>query len=343
MKIYYSSSLWDKRKGFCGVPQRVNWQFKYEGNTHHIPVIYRFSKGIVFDVITILDEEKLRSFFEKYEAIEETLTPLERRCAEQEHPYQPLSLKEICIDDKVIKNGYSSSSTVSMPWAKDDYKQTLNLRKAYADILKDTKCFSCHRFCLPYPNADSKIQKMLRLFRLNKIKKLKFSTEAITKFFPLDIHFNMSDQESPKEITFVHPKTGIEHKLYFQNPESVEIPLSEEKNHSFYAMQTMYEIEPALSQGDYLAFDTSTQYIEPPEGRFSPTAAGAIGIIGGSCGPTAIFAASDNKEEKIPCGLHGLPLHSCFSVPNFNKEDNMDFVIEGIHIRSCEGKAYSFQ
>ncbi len=339
MKVNYSSSLWDKGKGFWGVKQSVNWEFNYQGNTHYIPVIYRFTKGIVFDVITILDEEKIREFFDEYEAVVKELTPLERRCVEQENPYQPLSIKEIYIEGKIVEGDFSSSSTISIPWERQDHKLTSVLRKAYPDTIKDTDCFACHRFCLPYPVVDSKVQKILRFLRLNRIRRLQFSTPPIALFFPLDIHFEMQDQGDHKEITFVHPKTEITYKLYFQNPELLEIPINEEKTESIYAMQAMYEIEPALPHGDGLKFDTSIEYTQSSEGRFSPKATGAIGIIGGSCGPTAIIA-TNNKEENIPCGLHGLPLRSCCSVPSFNKEDTMDFVLEGINIRSCDGKKY---
>lgn len=116
MKVYYSSSLWSKGKGLWGWPQRTNWQFKYAGAKRCIPVIYRFSKGIVFDVITILDETKLREFSKKYEAIEETLTPLQQRCAKQEHPYQAIPISSICINGKQVEGGYSSSSSMSIPW-----------------------------------------------------------------------------------------------------------------------------------------------------------------------------------------------------------------------------------
>ncbi|WP_454054895.1 hypothetical protein [Clostridium sp. Marseille-Q7071] len=63
MKIYYNSSMWNRGKGICGLTQRVNWQFEFGGTKRYIPVIYRFSKGIVFDIITILDETKLHEFF----------------------------------------------------------------------------------------------------------------------------------------------------------------------------------------------------------------------------------------------------------------------------------------
>ncbi len=344
MKTYYNPSLWgnEKGKGLCGVPQKVNWKFEHAGARHFIPIIYRFSKGIVFDIITLLDEAKLRGFFEKYEAIEETLTPLQQRCAEQEHPYQSISAKEICINGKRAEGGHSSSSAVSIPWGSQD-EELSPVREAYSTLLKDRTCFACERFCVPYPEAGSKVQKLLRFFRLSRIKSIKLSTWPVQWFLPLDINFEIPDKESTREVCFVHPETGVTHTLYFQDSELVEMPMGKDGSRSLYTVQATYEIDPALPQGDSLQFGSSIQYAEPPEeGRFSPHGASSIGIIGGSCGPTAIFLAGNDREKTIPRGLHGLPLHSCFSVPSFYKEDNLHFILEGINIKKHDEKEYSF-
>lgn len=345
MKIYYNSSIWSKGKGLCGLPQRTNWQFEYAGTKRCIPVIYRFSKGIVFDVITILDETKLREFFEKYETIEETLTPLQQRCVEQEHPYQAVPIKEIWINGKQVESGRSSSGTMSIPWVRQDDELTL-VRKAYSSILKDTVCFACERFCVPYPETDSKTQKLLRFLRLDRVNRIKLSTYPVQWFFPLDIHFEMSVDEKQKELCFNHPVTGIKHTLYFQSAESMELPIGADRNRSFYTIQSMYEIEPALPQGDALQFNNSIQYTEPPDDEFSPISAsciGIIGIIGGADGPTAICVSSKGEEKTVSCGVHRLPLHSCFSVPSFQKEDTSHFVLEGINTKNCDSKEYNFQ
>lgn len=42
-------------------------------------------------------------------------------------------------------------------------------------------------------------------------------------------------------------------------------------------------------------------------------------------------------------GPHGLPLHNCFSVPSFQKVDTSHFVLEGINIKKCDGKEYSYK
>lgn len=342
MKVYYDSSLLGKVKGASGLHQRVNWKFEYAGIKRCIPVIYRFPKGIVFDIITLLDEEKLYEYFEKYEAIAEALTPLKRRCARQEHPYQAVPMKKIYINGKRVKGGYSSSSNVSIPWAMENDDLTL-LRKAYSSILKGTACFACERFCVPYPETDSKIQKLLRSLRLERVNGIKLSTRPVQWFSPLDIHFEMPAENNQKEICFKHPITGIMHTIYFQNTESLKMPLGANENSSFYVMQSMYEIEPALPKGDTLQFNSSIQYAEPVEDRLMPAAASSIGIIGGADGPTAIFVSSAGKKNSVPRGLHELPLYICFSVPNFQKLDTWQFILEGINIKKYDGMEYEFQ
>ncbi|MBD8046254.1 MAG: hypothetical protein KID00_08485 [Clostridium argentinense] len=341
MKVYYNSNMRSSEKGLGGFRQRVNWQFEFNGAKRYIPVVYRFPKGIVFDIITILDETKLREFFEKYKDIEETLTPLQERCAEEEHPYHSVSIKKIWINGKEEEGGYSSSGTVNAPWEQDD--TLIPIQKAYSHILKDNAYFACSRFCVPYPKSNSKLQKILRFFRLYKVKTIKIVTYPVKNFLPLDIHFEIPVDKNQKEISFNHPLTGTTHKIYFQNPELIEFPASECEKHSFYVMQLTYEIYPELQQGDTLEFTSSMKYTETKtsEEKFSPTSTSSFGIIGGACGPTAIFISS--KEKDIPKGLHGLPLYSCFSVPSFEKKDIGLFILEGINIETCNSKEYNFQ
>ncbi len=342
MKTYYNSSLWGKEKGIHGLPQRTNWQFEYAETKRYIPIIYRFPKGIVFDIITLLDEVKLREFFEKYRNIERELTPLQHRCAEQEHPYQALPMKEIWINGKRVNSGYSSSGNVSIPWARND-DNLRPVQKAYSSILKGTDCFACERYCIPYPETDSKAQKLLRFLRLARVNSIKISTHAMQRFYPLNIHFEMSPKDNQKVVSFKHPVTKIIHTLYFQNAMLVEMPLGRDKNRNFYAMQSMYEIEPALPQGDTLQFNSSMQYTEPSEDKFRPMAAASIGIIGGADGPTSIFMTGKDKEKTVTHGSHEFPLHSCFSIPSFDKEGISQFVLEGINIKYYDPKEYNFK
>ena len=92
----------------------------------------------------------------------------------------------------------------------------------------------------------------------------------------------------------------------------IEFPASECEKHSFYVMQLTYEIYPELQQGDTLEFTSSMKYTETKtsEEKFSPTSTSSFGIIGGACGPTAIFISS--KEKDIPKACMDYPYIAVF-------------------------------
>jgi hypothetical protein len=77
----------------------------------------------------------------------------------------------------------------------------------------------------------------------------------VNRFFPLDIHFEMSVDEKRRSFVLIIPVTGIKHTLYFQMLNRWNFPLEQTRNRNFYIMQSMYEIEPALPQGDTLQFE----------------------------------------------------------------------------------------
>ena len=324
MAVYYNSSLWDKSKGIPGRPQKINWEFENNGLRRIIPTIYHFSKGIVFDLITILDEGEFNNFYNTYVDIEEKLSPMEQRLLKQEHPYQELEIKDIWLNGKKIENGYSGSGLF---YFKGNWEQAelIQIKKAYPSILKDISCFNCYRYLIAYPETDSKIEKWIRFFHLYKIKEIKFNTYPKNKFHPLEVDFQMSIEDQFKEVNFIHPIRGIKHKLYFQKPKICEIQ-------DLYFMQSKYEIEPELGEGNNLQFDTSIVM-----STADVNLASSIGIIGGTSGPTAIFIGG--KDKNINYGQKGLPLHNA----SLEKDDVFKFTLEGINIRISEGEKYQWK
>jgi len=77
-----------------------------------------------------------------------------------------MSIKEIWINGKRVESGYSSSNAVSIPWVQKN-NRLMSVQKTYYAILKSAACFACERFCVPYPETDSKIQRLLRSLWLN--------------------------------------------------------------------------------------------------------------------------------------------------------------------------------
>lgn len=332
MKVYYDSSLWDKSKGIPGRPQKINWEFENNGLRRIIPTIYHFSRGMVFDLITIIDEEKFNHFYNKYKDIEE-LSPIEHRLLEQEHPYQGVEIKDILINGKKIEEGYSGSGSFYSK-LNGEQEELSEIKRVYSSILKDINCFNCYRYLIPYPETDSKMEKLLRFFHLYKIREIKFNTYPKNKFYPLEVNFEMSLGENLKEISFTHPTTGIEHTLHFQNPELLEIQ-------DLYLIQAMYEIEPGLAEGSNLQFDSSIHYGGMSIADTDSNSAASIGIIGGANGPTSIIIAGRDKD--INYGQRGLPLHNALSMPSLEGQDVYKFILEGINIRIGESEEYGWE
>lgn len=99
-----------------------------------------------------------------------------------------------------------------------------------------------------------------------------------------------------------------------------------------------------MPQGDNLQFGSSIdKSLAITDDKLMPASSASMGIIGGADGPTSILISSKEDEKPQPQGLHGLPLHSCYSVPSFQKEDTFHFVLEGINIKYCDSKEYIFQ
>lgn len=360
MKVYYDSGLWHEGPGTRGVKQKVNWHFTYEDMRCVIPVLYRFPKGIVFDILIFTDEAKLQGFFEQYPN-EEALTVSQRQCAEQEHPLQPVPIHNIALNEKLAENGLSYSYTVSVSRMQRE-EEMVQVQKAYPALLQDIPSFACQRVCIDYPEADHRIEKLLRCLRLNRIRSMRLFTGATQWFYPLDIQFELPIGNTDTQIEFVNPSTKEVHRLYFNETRIQEFPFGLNTSRKLYTMLALYEIDPALPQGSAISFNSSISYAPhshvdsiqaaSSSESFELTGAmlkaadlehcgkspAAIGIIGGADGPTAIFTAT--KEEMKPDGPHGFPLHPCFSAPSLEKDEACTFIIEGVNVKHVDEKTY---
>lgn len=340
MKVYFNSGSWSKGKGRHGLPLHGNLYFEHKGAKRCLPVIYHFPQGIVFDVITFLDESKLRTFYEKYEKIDDQLSSKQKRQVRQESPFQNICLREIRINEKVGE-GFSSSSMICIPWLQDNRNICEVLKKEYT-CLKDTNCFGIERFSVPYSKNDSIFRKWMRYVKPEFVKRLHLIPEPESKFYPLDHTVVLSPQQE-KDFSFTHPVSGNKHTLFFQGVAPLKIPaFNRDAEKALHLYQASYEILPALPKGEKIVFDNQMDQVmgDISLGKEQREAA-AIGIIGGADGPTSIFV-SGKKANGMPCGKHGLPLHMCYSVPSVGVLENASFVIQGIERLESDKQEYEF-
>jgi hypothetical protein len=337
MNVYYDPGIWHRGKGGRGRRQAAGWRFEYAGMRCVVPAVYRFPKGVVFDIMSFTDEARLREFFEKYENTEEKLTPSQRRLAAQEHPLQPVPVNEVWLNGKKAQSGISYSHALSIPWARHD--DALGpLRRAYPALLRDGRPFACQRVRVDYSEAAGGIETLLRRLRLNGIRGMRLVAASILRFHPLNISFELSSGDAEKQIDF-SDAAGKRYRLYISGAKTHEPPFDLPESRRLYAALASYEIEPALPEGASISFCNYAPLprpVSPPSRAIGGTnSASSIGIIGGAHGPTAIFLGTDRQRQTGP---HGLPLHTCFSVPSLSKNDVWTFILEGLNVKHLDGQ-----
>lgn len=344
MRVYWESNR--AQKGMPGRKQCVDWLFDYAGKLRCIPAIYRFPEGIVFDLLTFLDETELRLFYDKYRNAEESMSPARRRAAEDGHPYQSVPLAKIKINGRQPSQ-WSSAGGFHIPWLEDEHSILIGEAKAYARQLNGATCFARDRYMIPlHSEPFLKWECFRRWLCPEKISTIEIEVGKKTRFLPLELPFSLPyDFSGIHTETFPHPQTQVLHTLYFQSMEheEVQIPIGNIEK-TLYITQLSYAISPELPEGDCFQFNSGIEWEPEPmaEGGFLPASSAAIGIIGGSSGPTAIFLAGKNDTD-IPHGTHDLPLHTCFAKPSITKEQTVNVILDGINTRWLEERTFSWK
>lgn len=337
MNISYDSSLWAKGNDFYGVPQKTNWQFTHLGLTRCIPCIYRFQKGIVFDLLTYLDEDAMKVYYDTYKDIQQDLTKAQQCDAERNSPCKEVEIGELYINGTKMER-FSSSSMVVTPFAHNG-EEVLALQKHYQKELGNTTYFQWRRFKVPYPPTYSLREMVLRSYHINKINSLQIITRDTQYLYEVDESIGISLESPNKVLRFESPIDGITYTLYFQREEEVQIPYKDDMENLF-SVRVLYEIQPDLPQNHKLIFDTNMDYQEKPENDFAPQGTSSIGIIGGSFGPTAIFYEGKEAAD-VPRGRHNLPLHSCFSKIKIGAKGEAQICLKGVQCTMKDSNSYT--
>lgn len=308
MQVYFDSSLWGCEEGQpCDTIQMVHARFMAGGKERVIPAIYHFEEGIVFDLLTIMDESQIKAYYDKYRDWEKTVSELSEvqiQKVEQENPYQNVDIADIRLNGTKEIKQICTSGRWHIPGYQNvmEEHQLCELTEAYPEYLKEGLSFGCQRIQVYTPKAWGK--KPLHAMQIRTRKQCR------TEVLDLEAEVNPGEEAC---LSFVHPVTGERHQVFLYD--------TEVWNHTISGMELSYvlgtaELVPGLPPGDRLMFDSSISFTKRDKGR--RTGVGTAAVIGGQAGPTAIFWAGC-KEDKKP--RHGGVLTSCFSRPFLSGED----------------------
>lgn len=310
MQVYFDASLRQPPESVKGEPcqevQIINVEFVAGGLKRVIPAVYCFAKGVVFDILTVMGEQDVREYFDKYKRLElsqETLTDVQMEQIWQENPYQD-------IDGRYWINNHPAKhlSATGDGYLKDrlllrDDKSIQTLRKAYPQYLEKAECFFYQRICIEDGFDYTK----------EKVSEIKLVTN---KQFHTDV-LDMEIEVQPKEegsAVFIHPLTGVSHQIFIYD---TEVSTSTVWDQDITYCVGKAEVVPELPEEERLLFDNNLSYAKSI--KLDDKSARSIAVIGGEHGPTAMFFAG-KMQKPVNSRYAGKPF-PCFSKPQWSGED----------------------
>ena len=317
MQVYFDTSLWLSKKGRpCKVRQDTDAVFTEGGLTRCVPTVYCFKQGIVFDILTVVEEKEIAEYFEKYKGLEkkaDSLSDTQVQQIMQENPYQNVALKGIWLNgEKEQDISFSSTGYLPLVREKESRSMIRLIREAYSDYLGEAACFFCQRVCV----------KTKQDFTVCKLNSIRLEVDRKHKIYVLDEETSAAPGEEGC-MQFIHPLTHIRHRVYIYDAKKLDAP-GVFDGRLEYSLATA-EIVPGLGKDEQLKFGSSISCTASDKKK------GAVSIVGGqSSGPVSVFFAGRKTEQK---SRYGGDMQPCFSKPYWKDErDSMSgkFCLTGL-------------
>ncbi|HKL78844.1 MAG TPA: hypothetical protein VJ888_00255, partial [Mobilitalea sp.] len=266
-----------------------------------IPAIYACSSGLVVDFCVQVKPDRIKEFINKCDLSHEddsSFTDEEREEIKVDNPLNIDFRSQIVLNGKTLHQKHSCSMNwipdYCLPKGTESDLESKWVLEHYG--LDPTMGWVNIRTAFPWATKTKPTIKLLRL-------KLEQEPVSISR-----IYFNTLDFS--KSFPFTHPITGAGHTLTVLDYEKQEIEQQHfhNENQEFpthYTMMT-YVLSPELPDRAFLISDCEKG--DRPRQKVNNTlrsrtsGAVAIGIIGGTDGPTAIFLSkSSTVKPHIAC------------------------------------------
>ncbi len=298
-KVYFDGGYWTKnQKGKPGKEIVVNRTFPWGDEIWHIPAVYVCSKGLVVDFCIEIQPEKEKAFFDKWYQVlskDENLSNELLEQIEKENPTEVNFITHLLVNSEELVEKHGSSVNwipeSCLPEGERCVSESKEVIKHYS--LDETRVWSLHRISCEWSTKRKPVIKSLKL-------KLERQPTAIQ-----GIHFK--NPAVGDVISFVHPVHKTEHKLTVLSYEKQEFSAKgfQHEEYEFPTCHTAmtYTLAPDLSERIFQVRDCeqNEQPKRRPKKNYEPKSeydACCIGIIGGSDGPTTVFASSGQSIEQ---------------------------------------------
>lgn len=312
--VYFDGNFWGHHgRDRAGREIAVEKEFSWAGRQWLIPAVYSCGKGLVVDFCMCVNAEEIRSFMKKWNLNWEN-DSCERFTREQ---LMKMELDNpLCLDFKpqlTLNNGRtlraSHGCAVSYnPCLTEQIVCEAEEKQAVDHYDLDASCgWVIYRYAFPWGCK-----------RRPEIKTLSLTMEQRAAAIPGS---SFRTSVPGDTVSFTYPANGKKYVLTVRNIEPQTVPehcfTSERWEYPTHYCMMSYTIHPELPEGGLTVTDCAES--DRPKERHpsswesdSVSGAAAIGIIGGTDGPTAVCFSDEGHESlRTACSaLHFAPVNN---------------------------------
>ena len=294
--VFFDVGFWGgANRNEAGKEIVLNRDFIWDDVLWKVPAIYVCGDGIVVDFCVQIDVKEIQTFVEKWNKAEQrgSLTNEEREILEAKNPLNFDVEPSIFINGRCLRWS-SSSSTHWIPYLTDGMENNQE-SELLCDHYNCDKTYGW-RFLRASFSWERKRKPMISAVSLLLRQQPRPFTGP---------HFVVDERD--RSLSFIHPITGKEHTLVIMDQTSQTLPPEHfiDKNYEYpcYYELLSYKITPDLSEPEFVVRDCDegdSLRLRNQKDCFLPTSTMgvAIAVIGGSSGPTVIWASGKSTSEE---------------------------------------------
>lgn len=327
-RVTYKGSL-DHQEGRAGKEIPVGVSFTWAGAQWHVPAVYACSEGLVVDFLIRFDAGKVRDYIDKLQELEEDpeQTHQDHQALEEENPMALVFQPRIIVNGAVLsqERGYERHYLPGqlLPEAMLQDAVARQVLEHYG--VNRQEPWTIHRAAFRWITGKRPPLRKLAL---------QLSQPPATIPGPC---FEVRVQGESFE--FVHPDTGVSHRLTVESLSQQELPQSGRPLSGMVlpgCFCTMtYSVEPSLPAGSILLRDSvpseEPRRMASPESEDLEGEAAAIAFIGGADGPTAVLLASPDLGKGtgvVNSSLHFKPVDTVRWQLCFRRKPHNDITVD---------------
>lgn len=282
-EVYYHGNFWGHSDiERAGQEISIGKHFLWGNNEWYIPAAYSCESGLVVDFCVRVEPKRINEFNKKYGFDCEGYSNAPFELIDAENPMQIDFNAEAVLDGRSLCEEESCCET----WYPEECLQNDEENDIYAECAAEHYSLDKSYGWIIYRSKFRYADEMKPEFRTLSL------TFAEQPCAAQGIKFSV--EMAGEKFDFVHPITGARHTLEVLKYEREELPFSGVEycgDIPNRCIAMSYDIVPPVDDESFSVCDLA------PNGATGVTDVGAVAVIGGCDGPTAIYISTDEQPQ----------------------------------------------